>query len=93
MEGGIGYGLGAVLFDAITLGKGGRIVQSNFHDYRSIRINEMPDIAVEIIKSAESPTGVGEPGVPPIGPAVANAWRKLTNAPVRQLPIVSLISS
>jgi isoquinoline 1-oxidoreductase beta subunit len=93
MEGGIGYGLGAVLFDAITLGKGGRIMQSNFHDYRSIRINEMPDVAVEIIKSAESPTGVGEPGVPPVGPAVANAWRKLTNAPVRQLPIVSLISA
>jgi isoquinoline 1-oxidoreductase beta subunit len=93
MEGGIGYGLGAVLFDAITLGKGGRIMQSNFHDYRSIRINEMPDVAVEIIKSVESPTGVGEPGVPPVGPAVANAWRKLTNAPVRQLPIVSLISA
>lgn len=93
MEGGIGYGLGAVLFDAVMLGKGGKIMQSNFHDYRSIRINEMPDVAVEIIKSAESPTGVGEPGVPPIGPAVANAWRKLTNAPVRQLPIVSLISS
>ncbi|HEV7250254.1 MAG TPA: xanthine dehydrogenase family protein molybdopterin-binding subunit [Shinella sp.] len=93
MEGGIGYGLGAVLFDAVMLGKGGKIMQSNFHDYRSIRINEMPDVAVEIIKSAESPTGVGEPGVPPIGPAVADAWRKLTNAPVRQLPIVSLISS
>jgi isoquinoline 1-oxidoreductase beta subunit len=93
MEGGIGYGLGAVLFDAITLGKGGRIMQSNFHDYRSIRINEMPDVAVEIIKSVESPTGVGEPGVPPVGPAVANAWRKLTNATVRQLPIVSLISA
>ncbi|WP_439615388.1 molybdopterin cofactor-binding domain-containing protein [Shinella sp.] len=93
MEGGIGYGLGAVLFDAVMLGKGGKIMQSNFHDYRSIRINEMPDVAVEIIKSTESPTGVGEPGVPPIGPAVANAWRKLTNAPVRQLPIVSLISS
>jgi isoquinoline 1-oxidoreductase beta subunit len=93
MEGGIGYGLGAVLFDAVTLGEGGRIVQSNFHDYRSIRINEMPDIAVEIIKSTEKPTGVGEPGVPPAGPAVANAWRKLTGAPVRQLPIVNLMSS
>jgi isoquinoline 1-oxidoreductase beta subunit len=93
MEGGIGYGLGAVLFDAVTLGKGGRIVQSNFHDYRSIRINEMPDIAVEIIKSSEKPTGVGEPGVPPAGPATANAWRKLTGAPVRQLPIVNLMSS
>ncbi|MBX9458384.1 MAG: xanthine dehydrogenase family protein molybdopterin-binding subunit [Rhizobium sp.] len=93
MEGGIGYGLGAVLFDAVTLGQGGRIVQSNFHDYRSIRINEMPDVAVEIIKSTEKPTGVGEPGVPPVGPAVANAWRKLTGAPVRQLPIVNLMSS
>lgn len=93
MEGGIGYGLGAVLFDAITLGKGGKIMQSNFHDYRSIRINEMPDVSVEIIRSAEKPTGVGEPGVPPIGPAVANAWRALTGAPVRQLPIVSVISS
>lgn len=93
MEGGIGYGLGAVLFDAVTLGEGGKIMQSNFHDYRSIRINEMPDVAVEIIKSTEKPTGVGEPGVPPIGPAVANAWRSLTGTPVRQLPIVNIVSS
>jgi len=93
MEGGIGYGLGAVLFDAVTLGKGGKIVQSNFHDYRSIRINEMPDVAVEIIKSGENPSGVGEPGVPPVGPAVANAWRRLTGAPVRQLPIVNIVSA
>ncbi|WP_230532961.1 xanthine dehydrogenase family protein molybdopterin-binding subunit [Microvirga roseola] len=91
MEGGIGYGLGAVLFDAVTLGTGGKIVQSNFHDYRSIRINEMPEVAVEIIKSSERPTGVGEPGVPPIGPAVANAWRSLTGTPVRQLPIVNIV--
>jgi isoquinoline 1-oxidoreductase beta subunit len=93
MEGGVGYGLGAVLFDAVTLGKGGKIMQSNFHDYRSIRINEMPDVAVEIIKSSEKPTGVGEPGVPPVGPAVANAWRRLTGAPVRQLPIVNIVSA
>ncbi|MBP2562705.1 isoquinoline 1-oxidoreductase beta subunit [Neorhizobium galegae] len=93
MEGGVGYGLGAVLFDAVTLAKGGKIVQSNFHDYRSIRINEMPDVAVEIIKSSEKPTGVGEPGVPPVGPAVANAWRRLTGAPVRQLPIVNIVSA
>ncbi|QQP93130.1 xanthine dehydrogenase family protein molybdopterin-binding subunit (plasmid) [Skermanella sp. TT6] len=93
MEGGIGYGLGAVLFDAVTLGTGGKIVQSNFHDYRSIRINEMPEVAVEIIKSSERPTGVGEPGVPPIGPAVANAWRSLTGTPVRQLPIVNIASA
>ena len=88
MEGGVGYGLGAVLFDEITLGKGGKIMQSNFHDYRSLRINEMPDVQVETIASSEKPTGVGEPGTPPVGPAVANAWRRLTGQPVRRLPIV-----
>jgi isoquinoline 1-oxidoreductase beta subunit len=88
MEGGVGYGLGAVLFDEITLGKGGKIMQSNFHDYRSLRINEMPHVVVEVVASSEKPTGVGEPGTPPVGPAVANAWRRLTGAPVRRLPIV-----
>ena len=89
MEGGIGYGLGAVLFDEITLGEGGKIMQSNFHDYRSLRINEMPHVEVSVIASTEKPTGVGEPGVPPVGPAVANAWRRLTGDAVRRLPIVS----
>jgi isoquinoline 1-oxidoreductase beta subunit len=93
MEGGIGYGLGAVLFDAVTLGEGGKIVQSNFHDYRSLRINEMPHVEVAVIPSNEPPTGVGEPGVPPIGPAVANAWRRLTGSPVRRLPIVNVVVS
>jgi isoquinoline 1-oxidoreductase beta subunit len=88
MEGGVGYGLGAVLFDEITLGEGGKIMQSNFHDYRSLRINEMPHVEVELIASTEKPTGVGEPGTPPVGPAVANAWRRLTGSPVRRLPIV-----
>jgi isoquinoline 1-oxidoreductase beta subunit len=78
-----------VLFNELTLGEEGRIVQSNFHDYRSIRIGEMPDIEVDVIRSTEPPTGVGEPGVPPIGPAVANAWRQLTKEPVRRLPIRS----
>jgi isoquinoline 1-oxidoreductase beta subunit len=85
MEGGIGYGLGAVLYDEITLDKG-RVVQSNFNDYRMLRINEMPKVDVVIISSSEKPTGVGEPGVPPIGPAVANAWRALTGTAVRHLP-------
>ncbi|KQT54836.1 twin-arginine translocation pathway signal protein [Aureimonas sp. Leaf454] len=93
MEGGVGYGLGAVLFNEVTLGEGGRIVQSNFHDYRSLRINEMPEVIVEIVPSDEPPTGVGEPGVPPVGPAVANAWRRLTGAPVRRLPIVPVVVS
>lgn len=90
MEGGIGYGVGAVLFDAITLGQGGKIVQSNFHDYRSLRINEMPAVEVAVISSTEKPSGVGEPGVPPVGPAIANAWRRLNHGPVRRLPIVSI---
>jgi isoquinoline 1-oxidoreductase beta subunit len=85
MEGGIGFGLGAVLFDEITLDEG-RVVQANFNDYRMIRIGEMPKVEVSIVRSAEKPTGVGEPGVPPIGPAVANAWRVLTGASVRHLP-------
>lgn len=89
MEGGVGYGLGAVLFDQVSLGEGGRIVQSNFHDYRSLRISEMPAVEVAVIPSREAPTGVGEPGVPPIGPAVGNAWRRLTGQPVRRLPLTS----
>ncbi|MBB5221505.1 isoquinoline 1-oxidoreductase beta subunit [Amaricoccus macauensis] len=89
MEGGVGYGLGAILFDQVSLGDGGKIVQSNFHDYRSLRIHEMPEVEVAVIPSREAPTGVGEPGVPPIGPAVGNAWRRLTGQPVRRLPLSS----
>src|SRR5690606_14305892 len=85
MEGGIGYGLGHALHAEITLDKG-RVEQNNFDSYRSLRINEMPEVEVTIIRSAEAPTGVGEPGVPPIAPAVANAWAKLTGARGRQLP-------
>jgi len=85
MEGGIGFGLGAILFDEITLDQG-RVVQANFNNYRMLRIDEMPKVDVTVIRSAEKPTGVGEPGVPPIGPAVANAWRVLTGKSVRHLP-------
>lgn len=85
MEGGIGYGLGHALFGEITLEEG-RVAQSNFNDYRSLRINEMPDVEVHVVRSAENPTGVGEPGVPPIAPAVANAWAALTGERVRRLP-------
>jgi isoquinoline 1-oxidoreductase subunit beta len=85
MQGGIGYGLSAVLFNAIDLDQG-KVVQSNFHDYRVLRIHEMPQIEVHIVPSTEKPTGVGEPGVPPVGPAVANAWAKLTGQRVHELP-------
>jgi isoquinoline 1-oxidoreductase beta subunit len=86
MEGGIGYGLSAALHGAITL-KDGRVEQSNFHDYRPLRINEMPRVEVYIVPSSEKPTGVGEPGVPPIAPAVANALAAATGQRVRNLPL------
>ena len=93
MEGGIGYGLGAVLFNELQLGSGGEVVQSNFHDYRSLRISEMPEVETSIIASEEAPTGVGEPGTPPIGPAVANAVRQLTGEPVRHLPMIKSLKA
>ncbi len=88
MEGGIGYALSAILFNEITLDETGAVEQSNFHDYRSLRISEMPEVEVAIIASDEAPTGVGEPGVPPLGPAVANAVRRLTGAAPRRLPMI-----
>ncbi len=87
MEGGIGFGLGHILYAEQAL-DGGVPVSGNFDTYRSLRINEMPEIEVTIVKSNEKPTGVGEPGVPPLGPAVANAMAKLGIGRPRQLPIV-----
>jgi isoquinoline 1-oxidoreductase beta subunit len=86
MEGGIAFGLGAALYGEVTLDKGA-VQQTNFHQYRVLRMPEMPVVEVHIVPSTEPPTGVGEPGVPPIGPAVANAVFALTGRPVRKLPI------
>jgi isoquinoline 1-oxidoreductase beta subunit len=85
MESGIGFGLSAALYGSIDL-EAGRVVQSNFDDYRVLRIDDMPAVEVHIVPSTEKPTGVGEPGVPPIAPAVANAWARLTGERVRRLP-------
>jgi isoquinoline 1-oxidoreductase subunit beta len=85
MEGGIGFGLGAILKGEITL-DGGRVEQANFDTYRMLTIEEMPRVEVHIVPSTESPTGVGEPGVPPIGPAVANAVFAATGRPIQVLP-------
>ena len=87
MEGGIGYGLGHALYAEITL-QGGWPVQGNFDSYRSLRIHEMPAVEVTIVRSSENPTGVGEPGVPPIAPAVANALARLGVERPRRLPMV-----
>jgi len=86
MEGGIVYGLSAALYGAITF-KNGRVEQRNFNDYPVLRINEMPMVEVHIMQSQEEPGGVGEPGVPPIAAAVANAVFALTGKRIRRLPI------
>lgn len=86
MEGGIGYGLSAALFGAITV-KDGLVEQSNFHDYRVLRIHEMPAVEVHIVPSAGKPTGVGEPGTPVIAPALANAVYAATGKRLRTLPL------
>jgi isoquinoline 1-oxidoreductase beta subunit len=87
MEGAIVFGLTATLKGAITI-KHGRVEQSNFHDYPMLRIDEMPAIEVYIVPSAEAPGGVGEPGTPPIAPAVANAIFAATGKRIRKLPIL-----
>ncbi|MGH8072333.1 MAG: molybdopterin cofactor-binding domain-containing protein [Candidatus Entotheonellia bacterium] len=89
MEGGIGFGLAGALWSEITLVQG-RVQQSNFDTYRPLRIEEMPQVEVYIVPSAAPPTGVGEPGVPPIAPAVANALFHLTGRRVRRLPLARL---
>jgi isoquinoline 1-oxidoreductase beta subunit len=89
MEGSIGFGLGSALWSEITV-VDGRVQQSNFHDFRILRIEEMPRVEVHIVPSAAPPTGVGEPGVPPIAPAVANAFLALTGRSVRRLPFSRL---
>lgn len=86
MESAIIYGLSAAATGAITL-KDGRVQQSNFHDYTVLRMNQVPKIEVHIMPSTNKPTGVGEPGTPPIGPAVANALSVLTGKTYRQLPL------
>jgi isoquinoline 1-oxidoreductase beta subunit len=86
MQGGMGFGLAAVLGSEITF-DGGRVAQSNFHDYQVLRIDQMPDVEVYIVPSAEPPTGVGEPATPVIAPAVANAVYAATGQRLRRLPL------
>ena len=85
IEGAIVYGLSAALYGRISF-KDGRVEQSNFHDYPVLRLNEMPKVDVHIVQSGEAPGGIGEPGTPPIAPAVANAIFAATGKRLRQLP-------
>ncbi len=86
IEGAIVYGLSAALYGRISY-KDGRVEQGNFNDYPVLRMNAMPKVEVHILPSTEAPGGIGEPGLPPLAPALANAIYAATGKRVRQLPI------
>jgi isoquinoline 1-oxidoreductase beta subunit len=86
MESGITFGLGFTLHSKLTF-KNGQVQQSNFHDYQVLRLNEMPVVEVHIVPSTDKPGGIGEVGVPPVAPAVANAVFALTGQRLRELPL------
>jgi isoquinoline 1-oxidoreductase subunit beta len=88
IQGGIVYALGNALRAQITIDKG-RVVQGNFDDYAPLRMNETPTVEVYAVASAEAPTGIGEPSVPPLAPALCNAIYSATKKRIRALPILS----
>jgi isoquinoline 1-oxidoreductase beta subunit len=88
LEGAVAFALSAALFEAITLQRG-QVEQKSFEDYRLLVMREMPAVEVHILPSREPPGGVGEPGVPPLAPAVANAVFAATGKRRRRLPLVS----
>jgi CO/xanthine dehydrogenase Mo-binding subunit len=89
-QGSVAGGLGAALFGEITM-ENGRTKQSNFNDFRLLRLADMPEVDVYLVPSEEEPAGVGEPGVPPIAAAVTNALFTLTGTRIRKLPISSAV--
>jgi CO/xanthine dehydrogenase Mo-binding subunit len=86
VEGGVVFGLSAALYEQIFL-KEGAVTNSNFHDYRVARLSESPEVLVSIIENDEAPGGVGEPGVPPVAPALCNAIYAATGKRIRRLPV------
>lgn len=86
LESAVAFGLGAALHSRITF-KDGRVQQSNYHDYQVLRMHEMPVVEAHIVPSTGKMGGVGEPGTPPIAPAVANAVFALTGQRLRELPL------
>jgi isoquinoline 1-oxidoreductase beta subunit len=86
LEGAVGFGITSALYSEISL-RDGRVEQSNFHDYKMLRMHQMPKVEVHLIASEEPPTGIGEPGVPPVAPALCNALLALTGKPIHRLPI------
>ena len=92
IEGGTGFGLGAVLGEELTL-SAGIVDQTNYDAYTPLRVDRMPSVEVHIVPSQNPPTGVGEPGVPSIGPAVANAVAAATGQRIRSLPMNKTLAS
>ena len=88
IEGSVIFGLSAALYEQISL-KDGAVANSNFHDYRVARLSESPEVFVSIIENEEAPGGVGEPGVPPVVPALCNAIYAATGKRIRRLPVAS----
>jgi isoquinoline 1-oxidoreductase beta subunit len=87
VEGAVAFGLSAALFEAITLERG-EVQQKSFDDYRLLALREMPAVEVHILPSREAPGGVGEPGVPPLAAAIANAIGAVTGRRLRRLPLL-----
>ena len=86
VQSGINFGLAAAMMSEITVSDG-KVQQTNFHDYNSIRINQAPPIAVKILENGEKIRGIGEPGLPPAAPALANAIFAATGQRIRELPL------
>ena len=85
---GVIFGLSAALYEQISL-KDRAVANSTFHDYRVARFSDSPEVFVSIIKNNEAPGGVGEPGVPPVAPALCNAIYAATAKRIRRLPVAS----
>jgi isoquinoline 1-oxidoreductase/isoquinoline 1-oxidoreductase beta subunit len=90
LESAVIFGLSAALKQQITV-KGGRVQETNFHTYKALRMFESPTIETHIVPSTESPTGVGEPGVPPVAPALCNALFAATGKRIRTLPVIAAL--
>ena len=86
IQGGVVFGITGALYSEITI-KDGRVEQSNFTDYRVLRLNETPEIVVHIVKSGEAPGGIGEPGTSALAPALTNAIFAATGKRIRKLPV------
>jgi len=91
VEGSIVYGLSAALYGEITV-DGGRVLQSNFHDYRPLRIGQMPEVEVHFLQGADRPQGMGEPPLPPLAPALVNAIYDASGIRIRRLPVGQQLS-